>query len=247
VDQLPLPLPKPPARSRQGLVVAGRKTFLVDYVRVRRARHYIIRIQDDGRLRVTVPWSGSRREAERFVRERLDWIERERFRQLTRPRTPGRWAAGSAVLLDGEAWPLEVEPAPGAAILLRFGHHTLRLPAGAAAGDLRPHVERYLRACATRDLPARLRELAREHGFAVTTVSIRNQRSRWGACSPKGGITLNWRLVQMPPHVRDYVLLHELVHLKHLNHSRRFWREVERLCPRCHEARAWLRGQRLTE
>jgi hypothetical protein len=155
--------------------------------------------------------------------------------------------SGTLVLVGGEAWPLEVEPDGASRVLLRFADHRLHLPADAAAGDLRPQVERYLRAFATRELPLRLRELARQHGCAVTTVSIRNQRSRWGACSPRGGITLNWRLVQMPPHVRDYVLLHELVHRTHLDHSRRFWRELERLCPGYRDARAWLRGQRLTE
>ncbi len=245
MDQLSLPLPKPPATSRQGLLVAGRKTVLVEYVRVRRARHYIIRVTDEGRVRVTIPWSGSRREAERFARERADWIERERFRQATRRKTPARWAAGSPVLVAGQAWPLEVTTASPHQVRVRVGSHEF-LVAQPADGNLRPAVERCLRAVAARELPARLAELAAAHGFVPVSVSIRNQRSRWGACSPKGGITLNWRLVQMPPDVRDYVLLHELVHLRHLDHSRRFWRELQRLCPRCDEARAWLRGQHVT-
>jgi len=69
---------------------------------------------------------------------------------------------------------------------------------------------------------------------------VGSQRTRWGSCSPSGRVSLNWRLVQMPPPVRDYVLLHELAHLKHPDHSSRFWREVERLCPWYREARAWL-------
>ena len=72
-------------------------------------------------------------------------------------------------------------------------------------------------------------------------VTIRNQRSRWGSCARNGNITLNFRLVQMPAHVRDYVLLHELMHIRQQNHSRRFWRLVEAVCPGFRDAERWLR------
>lgn len=101
--------------------------------------------------------------------------------------------------------------------------------------------ERALRATAKRELPARLHALAAQHGYTVTAVSIRAQRTRWGSCSPTGRISLNWRLILLPADVADYVLLHELAHLRHLNHSTRFWQEVARICPWHHEARAWLR------
>jgi len=72
-------------------------------------------------------------------------------------------------------------------------------------------------------------------------VSVRNQRSRWGSCSRHGTISLNWRLVQTPTFVRDYIILHELAHLKEMNHSKRFWREVARLCPDFGRAERWLK------
>ena len=100
---------------------------------------------------------------------------------------------------------------------------------------------RELRARARRELPARLLELAARHGVTVSRVSIRNQRWRWGSCSPSGHICLNWRLVDMPPPVRDYVIIHELMHLKRMDHSRRFWTLVEAACPDYQAARAWLR------
>jgi predicted metal-dependent hydrolase len=77
----------------------------------------------------------------------------------------------------------------------------------------------------------------------VSRVSIRNQRTRWGACSATGTITLNWRLIQVPDFVREYVLVHELMHRRELNHSRRFWRLVAACCPRLREARTWLRHE----
>jgi len=95
---------------------------------------------------------------------------------------------------------------------------------------------------ARRELPPRLLELAARHGLTVARVSIRNQRWRWGSCSRSGHICLNWRLVTMPDDVRDYVLIHELMHLKRLDHSPKFWRLVAAACPAYQDARRWLRA-----
>ena len=111
-----------------------------------------------------------------------------------------------------------------------------------------PHRdESELRRRAATELPPALLALASVHDIAVSRVSIRNQRSRWGACSSRGSITLNWRLILVPEFVRDYVMIHELMHRREMNHSRRFWRHVASACPRMAEARRWLRteGQRI--
>jgi predicted metal-dependent hydrolase len=123
--------------------------------------------------------------------------------------------------------------------LIRFGPEVVRL--ASATGDLRPAIERHLRQLAAQELPPRVLELAALHQLPVRRVTVRNQRSRWGSCSRRGTISLNWRLVQVPPSVRDYLVLHELAHLKEMNHSRRFWNEVARLCPDFREAERWLK------
>lgn len=104
-----------------------------------------------------------------------------------------------------------------------------------------PDADKALRARAARELPAQLLTLAERHGLPVSRISIRNQRSRWGSCSPRGHIALNFRLVLMPAHVREYILIHELMHLKQANHSVRFWRLVEAACPGFRDAERWLR------
>jgi predicted metal-dependent hydrolase len=101
---------------------------------------------------------------------------------------------------------------------------------------------REVRNRALRELPARLFELAAAHGLSVARVSVRNQRWRWGSCSRAGHICLNWRLVQMPDWIRDYVMLHELMHLKRMDHSRKFWKLVAAVCPAYQDARKWLRA-----
>jgi len=161
------------------------------FIRHRRARRYVLRVENDGRLRVTIPRGGSRCEAEAFVQRNIEWIVRQRTRTQV------------------ELRPLE--------------------------------NERVLRQQARRELPARLLELAARDGLAVTRVSVRNQRSRWGSCGRDGHICLNWRLVLMPPSVRDYVLVHELMHLRRMDHSPAYWRLVADACPGYRAARDWLR------
>jgi predicted metal-dependent hydrolase len=100
---------------------------------------------------------------------------------------------------------------------------------------------RVFRVRAQRELPDRLLQLAKQFGLHVSRVSVRNQQSRWGSCSPNGHICLNWRLVTMPEWIRDYVIIHELMHLKRLDHSPKFWKLVAAACPDYQRARDWLR------
>jgi predicted metal-dependent hydrolase len=238
--------PEPPAgrpagpvssAARQTLVI-GRTAFTVVYFRHRRARHYVLRLQGDASLRVTVPRGGTVKEAERFVREKAGWIEKERYRvALRRAAAGGRDAR--RIVLRGVECAIEVEERDGGAVA-RAGGLQVALPSAGAAPV--PAIERQLRRLAAEELPRRLLELANANGHQVTGVTVRGQRTRWGSCSPTGRISLNWRLLQLPPAVADYVLLHELTHLRHLNHSRRFWQELERVCPGHREARAWLKA-----
>ncbi len=84
------------------------------------------------------------------------------------------------------------------------------------------------KAAARKRIITRLAELAKQHGFTYRNVSIRNQRTRWGSCSAKGNISLNLKLVALPPELCDYVILHELVHTRVHNHSRGFWQELDK-------------------
>jgi predicted metal-dependent hydrolase len=176
------PEPATPVESRLDLY----------YVRHRRARRYVLRVDTEGRVRVTIPRGGSRREADAFVRRHVNWIRAQQARSGP---------------------PL----------------HT--------ADEIRE-----LRRLAARVLPPRLLELAAEHHVTVRRVSIRNQRSRWGSCGRDGHICLNWRLVRMPEWVRDYVLIHELMHLRRMDHSPAYWKHVAAACPGYKAARAWLRA-----
>jgi predicted metal-dependent hydrolase len=237
--QLPLPLlSRSSDAARRVLVVSGR-AYVVVVARHRRARRYVLRLADQGTLRLTVPRGASVAAGLRFAEGQRPWIERERQRLCLREQP---WRDGTAILFRGRLERLHVRPGEvvcGSERIARVDPDT----------PVRAVVEHHLRALATTELSARCLELARAHRLPIARVAVRNQRSRWGACSARGVITLNWRLIQMPARVADYVILHELAHLRQPNHSPRFWREVEAVCPEWREAERWLRrnGRNLTE
>lgn len=221
-----------------GFLLAGSRAVQLQVVRNRRARRYILRLRPDGTARVTVPRGGSELEARRFAEKQTHWLEKQLLRQASSPMRPRAWFPGTEIWFRGESVGLELGN-NGEGDRLRFGTEWLRI--SDIGADLRPEVEGYLRHLAERELPELVFELAARHQLKVQRVRVGNQRSRWGSCSRRGTVSLNWRLVQTPFFVRDYIVLHELAHLKEMNHSRRFWREVARLCPEFERAEKWLK------
>lgn len=228
--QIDLPFTEPPADPP----VADEPR--IEFVRMRKARRYIMRVRPDGSLRVTIPRGGTKTEAIAFLGRHLSWVHKERAR-LSREQAPVRWTAGTPILLDGVTHHIVIIDGPGGPTASYAG----RFVRVKAVDDVRPAIEADLRALARERLLPRLSDLARQHGLTFTRVSIRSQRSRWGSCSRSGAIALNFRLVQMPPEVCDYVLIHELMHLKQQNHGPRFWALVEAAWPGYREAERWLR------
>jgi hypothetical protein len=208
-------------------------------VRNPRARRYVLRLRPDGTARVTVPRGGSVAEARDFALRHHAWLERQIQRLKANPPRNAAWQVGTEILLRGEPVRIEWE-ADGFQGFIRLGTERVRVPDPAA--DLRPGIARHLWRLAARELPPRLLAHAAAHGLRVQRVTVRNQRTRWGSCSRRGTVSLNWRLIQTPVHVQDYLCLHELMHLRQMNHSRQFWREVEAVCPDYRTAERWLKA-----
>jgi predicted metal-dependent hydrolase len=221
-------------------LMVGAQRVRFHLVRHHRARRYVLRLREDGSARVTIPRRGSVGEARKFVQRNLEWLEKQLLRQARQARQSRYWEAGTEILFRGKAVRLEAVRSNGGTGCICIGTEVVGV--GAPEGDLRPMVERHLWRLAAKELRVRVQELATLHKFSVQRVSVRNQRSRWGSCSRHGTISLNWRLVQTPEFVRDYIILHELAHLRQMNHSSRFWREVARLCPNYNEAEKWLKA-----
>ena len=204
----------------------GGQVLPLRFVRNNKARRYILRLLPGGIARVTIPRGGSLADAQAFAQRNKEWIRNQHTK------SPADWTDGSAVLYRGE--PVLLQVANGRAA---FAGHSVPL----SGAGVRIDIEAFLRTMAEEELPACARELARQSGVAIGPVRVRNQRTRWGSCSSRGGIALNWRLIQTPAFVRDYIIIHELMHLRELNHSERFWRHVAAACPEYQAAERWLR------
>jgi predicted metal-dependent hydrolase len=235
-DLFRVPPDAPPRPA--GWLRVGVGVMPLELVKHPRARRYVLRLRPNRTVRVTVPRGGTESGARAFAQKNEGWLLGQLARLARQPAGPGPWQPGTEVFLHGNLVRIEADPG-GDHGLVRLGGETLRVPAG--GGDLRPAIERHLWRLARRRLPQRVIELASQHGLAVRRVMVRNQRSRWGSCSRRGTVSLNWRLIQTPPFVADYLVLHELMHLRHMNHSPAFWREVESVCPAWVEAERWLK------
>lgn len=210
----------------------------VIYRRHARARNYVLRLCANKTVVVTVPRAGTMKFARDFVASRKTWLEKQWRVMEARKVPPQLLQPGMEILFRGESVALRVER-EGLDWRLRFGGEAadLREP----NINLRPTLEKYLHNLARIELSARVWELAATHQLTVKRVTVRNQKSRWGSCSHNGTISLNWRLIQLPADVRDYIIIHELMHLRELNHSPRFWAEVEKAWPNYRAAEEWLK------
>ncbi len=209
------------------------------FERSQRARNYRLTLRRDGVAVATIPARGTEREARAFVAQQGAWLDRARERQRRKPRMAEIWALGTHVMWRGQM--TEIRPAVGGERpKVCLGADVFRV--AKLDGNLRATLEAHFARLGKIELPARTWELAAVTGMEVKQVTVRNQRTRWGSCTTGGVISLNWRLVQTPDEVRDYIIYHELMHLREMNHSARFWARVAEVCPGWQEAEHWLDG-----
>jgi predicted metal-dependent hydrolase len=218
-------------------ILFDREIYLVRVRRHRQARRYTLRIHSATReVLLTMPPRGNLKEAREFAEKHGGWIA-SRLGRLPKP----------APFVHGTVLPLRgVEHR----IVHRRGRGTVWIEIGddgsrslCVAGDdahIARRIHDFLKREAKSDLDAASRRAAERLGVKVRRVSIRDQSSRWGSCSSTGVLSYSWRLVLAPPFVLDYLAAHEVAHLIEMNHSRRFWRLVDRLCPHVTRAKTWL-------
>ncbi|MFZ1729557.1 MAG: SprT family zinc-dependent metalloprotease [Bacteroidota bacterium] len=216
-------------------------------LKTRRNRYIRLTVSGKDGVRVSAPWGVPAREVHEMVRERGDWIldRLEHFRELEQRQPRWSFADGQRVLVMGEWRLLRViswERNAGK-VSLEENEVVIRVPFRLLGdekvlGDL---FYRWLRRWAEQELKRRIAILAEQMQMYPAKLSIRAQRSKWGSCNANGNITLNMRLMHAAGEVIDYVLIHELAHLRELNHSSRFWQLVEKYSPNRRIHQAWLR------
>ncbi|MEZ5659683.1 MAG: SprT family zinc-dependent metalloprotease [Burkholderiaceae bacterium] len=246
--QLLLPFIDPPRwrgrrreRERLLLLPDGRP---VEYTLVRRRRRTIGFTIDARGLTVSAPQWVSLAAIGEALDEKRDWIARKlddwQTYEQRRAALAQAWCHGGEIRYLGRRCRLQRVPADAEAAyepgeLL----DTLHLPS--RDDDLRSSAESWLRARAFELLDARVAHFAAASGLHPRAWRISSARTLWGSCSSQGIIRLNWRLIQLPAELIDYVVVHELAHLRELNHSARFWATVEKILPGHELARKRLR------
>ena len=227
--------------------VASRHQFMldggcVDYTlkRSRRRRSITLTIDEDG-LRVGAPWRASRQRIDALLEAHARWIARKLAEWSARRPPPFRWQAGATVMAMGE--PLTLVVSSGGDATQRDGSrlHVCAMPDDPAA--VARQVVAWLRGTAQGWFEQRAAHFAQVLAVRTPTIRLSNARTRWGTCHPDGRVLLNWRLIQAPPALIDYVVVHELAHLREPNHSPRFWRWVAGVLPDYAERRLRLRRE----
>jgi hypothetical protein len=229
--------PAGPSREPDTIEIHSQR-MPIHYRRHGRARNYVLRLHTNRTVMVTIPRHGTKKFARQFVASRKKWLEKQWRVLETRQVPPQVLRPGMEILFHGQPVALQVRRKEEK-WELRFGSE--RAPLANPNANLRFALEHHLQNLARACLIQRTWELVEYHCAKIRRVVVRNQKSRWGSCSCNGTISLNWRLIQLPPPVRDYIIVHELMHLRELNHSPRFWEQVAKACPDYHIAEEWLK------
>ncbi|HWO93553.1 MAG TPA: SprT family zinc-dependent metalloprotease, partial [Dehalococcoidia bacterium] len=190
-------------------------------------------------VRVAAPARATDAEIEDFVRRRARWILRrlDDVRNGAEPLAPREWITGETLLYLGRHYRLRVldEDGPGERVRLTSRWLEVRAPHPDTrvlrTDDIARAVEQWYRTCAEQKLRERVQMYARRLGVTSARILVRAQAKRWGSCSRDGTLRFNWRIIMAPLSVVDYVVAHELCHLLHPNHGRRFWEALAAIMP----------------
>jgi predicted metal-dependent hydrolase len=227
-----------PSEPQAIAVVFDRSIYLVRVRRHRQARRYTLPIQAATReVILTIPPRGTLKEARAFAQKHGGWIAA----RLGRLPKAVPFTDGVVVPLRGMPHRIAHRRGARGTVWTEAEESNERLLC--VAGNA-PHIDRrvgdFLRREAKRELEAASRHFAHALGVTIKRVSVRDQASRWGSCSTAGVLSYSWRLILAPSFVLNYLAAHEVAHLVEMNHSVRFWRLVQRLCPDHERAKIWL-------
>jgi hypothetical protein len=198
----------------------------------------------DGEVTVVVPDRFSDKQVQDLVLSRSDQIQKTiKLQKGLMRKTETEFVSGQGLKYLGRTYRLKVYPTGSGQTGLRQGRIEVWVTGEkfSTSESVKQHLLTWYQTRAREKLTERMKLLRKEVGVNVETFSLRDMRTKWGSCTSKGLITLNWRLIFAPTRIIDYVIVHELCHLLDLNHSRKFWAKVLRVCPDFDSSREWLK------
>lgn len=214
-------------------------------VRSRKRRRTIsLELKSDGRAVIHSPWRTSRREIEDFFRKRASWLAQRRreMEQRRRECAPRDFVDGESFLFLGTSCRLELVEGENGLSPLTFSDGYFFLNR-AAVPRARALFTAWYRARAEEYFARQVERFNGHLSLPVRRMRVSDARCRWGSCSHTNRLSFSWRLIMAPPAVIDYVVVHELTHIREKNHSRRFWGLLAETLPGYERERAWLADQ----
>lgn len=195
-------------------------------------------VERDGTFTVRAPLRVPQAEIDSFIQQKADWIMRTREKiKSVEPVLKKLYIDGDKFLFLGSLFELKIVGKQKPA--LKFSDGFTLSQSARERGEV--YFVRWYKERALEVISARVREYSQKHDFTPSQVKISSAKTRWGSCSSSGALNFTWRLVMAPLEVIDYVVAHELAHLRVKNHSRKFWKVVETVYPDYKKQRKWLR------
>jgi hypothetical protein len=202
-----------------------------------RRRTIGLEVTSGATLIVRAPMRASSADIDDIIRLKSSWILRKMCEIKQRPiLTCHEYAEGELFLYLGRSYPLQIVERERVAIERGDRLYVSRT----LMPDIRNHLKRWYMKEALREIQARCMWFSLKTGHVPVSVRITDARQRWGSCTPKGSLNFSWRLIQAPPEMVDYVVVHELVHLSQPDHSKKFWNKVRKIMPDYDLRRHWL-------
>jgi predicted metal-dependent hydrolase len=208
----------------------------IDQIIRTRRRSISLLITKEAKLIVRAPHATSLTYIESLIRDKASWIKTKQDYFRSKPQaSPKTFIDGETYLVLGQNHPLRiVDDLPKAVIL----EDTLKL--SAHVRNPREHIRIWYKQFALDYISKRVKELADENHLIFRSVKVNEAKTRWGSCGYQGALNFSWRLIMAPPRVVDYVIIHELMHIKQRNHSAKFWHEVQMRIPNYKQDEHWL-------
>ncbi|MBF0447115.1 MAG: M48 family metallopeptidase [Magnetococcales bacterium] len=238
-------LKKKDAAPRCGQIVLHGQTVEYRQIKVSTRKRMTVMVTAEGSVEVRTPLRVSLVQVEQFLQQCAQWVLNRLSVVNSQIENRSPLESGVSLPFLGKGLILQFDSRPGESVNEQDG--VLWVPAHwLADGDqLKKRLELWFRAAAKKHLRRRLSDWSQVMGVHYNRLTVRDQKTRWGSCSTQGNISLNWRLIWLASEVVDYVVIHELSHLSHMDHSPAFWRRVGQFEPNHLHLRARLRRSKL--
>ena len=217
------------------------KDLPIEVVRTKRRKTASIEVID-GAVHAIVPEQLSNGRIEALLKKRISWI-RMKLREQSRIVTPKikEYVSGENFTYLGRNYRLKVLRDTDHNVKLKGGYLEVGVGTNPTDSEIRNALVQWYEAHALQRLTEKTNRYASIMGVSLNLVSVRDYKARWGSCSSKGEISFNWRIIIAPHHIVDYVVVHELCHLKHPNHSPAYWKSVKHEISDYEVCRQWLK------